>query len=191
MRLTLAPGPFTDIAGVKSEAMLDLFEYTPQNGSFDKNLEAALAISFAGDKTPYAPRSIVESLVLHGAEPLATMHGGRMEGRPVVTRNRYQQGWVFYVGVDSVDDGFYESLARLVGNAAGLVPLIKAPYGVEVTSRQDADKIYYFLVNLTEAEHEDIELPRSMDDLIHEQSAVTKISLGPLDVAVLAAPGKA
>ncbi len=188
MRLMLAPGPFTEIAGVKSEAMLDLFEVAPQNGSLDKNLEAALAISFSGEKTTYAPRSIVESLVLHGAEPLAAMHGGRLEGRPVVTRNRYQQGWIFYVGVDSVDDGFYESLARLVGNTAGLVPLIKAPYGVEVTSRQDADKIYYFLVNLTETAHENIELPRSMDDLIHEQSAVTKISLGPLDVAVLAAP---
>ena len=191
MRLMLAPGPFTEIAGVKSEAMLDLFEVTPQNGSFDKNLEAALAISFSGEKTTYAPRSIVESLVLHGAEPLAAMHGGRLEGRPVVTRNRYQQGWIFYVGVDSVDDGFYESLARLVGNTAGLAPLIKAPYGVEVTSRQDADKIYYFLVNLTETAHENIELPRSMDDLIREQSAVTKISLAPLDVAVLAAPKKA
>ena len=33
---------------------------------------------------------------------------------------------------------------------AGLTPLIEAPHGVEVTSRQDGDTTYYFLLNLTE-----------------------------------------
>jgi beta-galactosidase len=191
MRRMLAPGPFTDIAGVGSEAMLDLADYNPQNGSFTKDLEGELAIGFTGETATYAPRSIIESLVLHGAEPIATVHGGRMSGRPAVTRNRYKKGWVFYVGVDSVDDEFYEALARLVGDAAALSPMIVAPYGVEVTSRNDGDTIYYFLLNLTETAHEGIELPGPMTDLIRDQQGVTRVSLGPLDVAVLASAKKA
>lgn len=186
MRRMLAPGPFTDIAGVHSEAMLDLFEYSSQNGSFDKTFESELAIAFNGDKATFAPRTIIESLDLQGAEAIATVKGGRMDGRPAVTRKQFQRGTVFYVGVDAVDDEFYEALARIVGKTAALTPLIDAPYGVEVTSRQDTDSTYYFLVNLTEIAYENIALPTPMADMIHDRQGVTNISLGPLDVAVLA-----
>ncbi len=188
MRRMLAPGPFTEIAGVRSEAMLDLTEYMPQNGSFDKDLEAALGVGFNGEQTKFTPRTIVESLVLHGAEPIATVLGGRMAGRPAVTRNRFEKGWVFYVGVDCIETEFYDAIARVVGAAAKLMPIIDAPYGVEVTSRQDANTTYHFLLNLTETRHENIELPGPMEDLINDRTGVMKISLGPLDVAVLASP---
>jgi beta-galactosidase len=177
MRRTLAPGAFTDIAGVRSEAMLDLTEVSAQKG---------LGISYAGSETQFNPRTIVESLVLSGAESLASVHGGLMADKPAVTRNRHERGWVFYVGVDCVEDEFYEVFARRVGQTCGLDPLISAPYGVEVTSRQDAEKTYYFLLNLTDATHDRIELPCPMDDLIGERSGVKQIGLGPLEVAVLA-----
>jgi hypothetical protein len=93
---------------------------------------------------------------------------------------------VYYSGVDCLEDGFYESLARIVGAATKLEPLIAVPYGVEVTSREDARSSYYFLLNLTETPHENIPLPRPMDDLVGERSGVSQISLGALDVAVLA-----
>jgi hypothetical protein len=79
-------------------------------------------------------------------------------------------------------------LARNVAEACNLTPLIAAPYGVEVTSRQDATATYYFLLNLTDTAHNNIALPHPMDDLIHDQRGITQISLGPLDVAVLALP---
>jgi hypothetical protein len=97
---------------------------------------------------------------------------------------------VFYVGCDSTDDGFYEALARIGGDAAALKPLIAAPYGIEVTCRQDAASIYYFLLNLTQTAHEKIELPYPMEDLVGERRSITEISLGPLDVAVLASPNR-
>jgi beta-galactosidase GanA len=93
---------------------------------------------------------------------------------------------VIYVGCDSTSDDFYEALAHVTGAASGLTPLIQAPYGVEVTSRQDGDTTYYFLLNLTETPHEKIALPKPMDDLIHDQPGITEVSLGPLEVAVLA-----
>ena len=109
-----------------------------------------------------------------------------MEGRPAVTRNRHGRGWVIYVGCDSTSDDFYEALARVVGAAGGLTPLIEAPHGVEVTSRQDGDTTYYFLLNLTENPQNKITLPKPMDDLIHDRRGITEVTLGPLEVAVLA-----
>ncbi len=187
MRLTLAPGPFTDIAGVKSDAILDLSEYNTQNGNLDANLQAGLGIQFAGSETTFSPRSAIESLTLDGAEVIATVRGaGPMEGRPAVTRNRHGRGWVIYVGCDSTSDDFYEAVAQVARTASGLTPLIQAPDGVEVTSRQDGDTTYYFLLNLTETPHENIALPKPMDDLIRDLHGVTQVSLGPLEVAVLA-----
>ncbi len=189
MRRTLAPGDFTNIAGVKAEAILDLFEYNDQIGNLDAALQNGLGIQFAGSQSVFKPRTAIESLTLHGAEVLATVRGGGpMDGGPAVTRNRQGKGWVFYVGCDSTDDEFYEAVARAVAAACGLTPLIDAPYGVEVTSRQDATRTYYFFLNLTTTAHESIELPRAMDDLIGGRSGVTHISLESLDVALLASP---
>jgi beta-galactosidase len=136
----------------------------------------------------FRPRTILELLTLHGAEPIATYRGGRIAGRPAITRNRHGRGWVFYVGTDCAQDEFHERLARAVGTTGRLSPLLSAPYGVEVVSREDADATYYFLLNLTATVHNDIPLPTPMEDLISSQTGVTKVSLGPLQVAVLAAP---
>jgi beta-galactosidase len=186
MRRMLAPGPFAAIAGVKTEAMLDLVE-----NHLPKEMDAELGISFSGSEGVYRPRTILESLRLQGAETIAVFRGGRMAGQPAVTRNRHGKGWVYYAGTDSPDDGFYESVARMTAATAGLTPLIAAPYGVEVTSREDANTIYYFLLNLTETAHNNIRLPRPMHDLIAEHAEVATVSLGPLEVAVMASPRQA
>jgi beta-galactosidase len=190
MRRALAPGPFTEMAGVRSEAMLDLFEYNAQNRMLDPRLEDELGIVFFGSGTVFRPRTILESLTLDRAEPVATVRGGGpMQGKPIVTRNRYGQGWVFYVGTDSEDDAFYETLVRTIAATGRLAPLIDAPHDVEVTSREAAGTTYYFLLNLGQDTHQAIQLPSPMDDLIGGGRNLTQISLGPLDVALLAARG--
>ena len=187
MRLTLAPGPFAEIAGVKSEAILDLVEYNSQNGNLDAHLQTGLGVRFAGSEASFSPRTAIEVLTLHGAETLATVRGGgSMEGRPAVTRNRHGRGWVIYVGCDSTHDDFYEAVAQAAGVASGIMPLIQAPAGVEVTSRVDGATTFYFLLNMTEERRDGIALPKPMDDLIHDQRGIRQISLGPLEVAVLA-----
>ena len=90
-----------------------------------------------------------------------------------------------YVGCDATSDDFYEAVAHVAGTASGLSPLIQVPYGVEVTSREDGDTIYYFLLNLTETPHENIALPKPMDN-DSDRHGITQVSLGPLEVAVLA-----
>jgi beta-galactosidase len=178
MRRVLPPGAFAEIAGVTAEAKLDLIEYS--------GLQEQFGIGFPGTDSRFRPRTILESLNLHGAETVASFHGGRMEGRPAITRNRHGLGWVFYVGTDCADDLFHETLARAAGATAKLAPLVVAPYGVEVTTREDAQTTFYFLLNLTEDAKNGIVLPRPMVDLINEREGVTSVSLGPLEVAVLA-----
>ncbi|MGC1783174.1 MAG: beta-galactosidase [Acidobacteriaceae bacterium] len=182
MRRVLPPGLFGEMAGVIAEANeVDFIEYPILNTE-------GFGISFLGSNTIFRPHTILESLTLRGAEPVAAFHGGRMAGRPAVTRNRHGKGWVFYVGTDCADDGFYETLARAVADTGNLSPLLAAPFGVEVVSRENAESIFYFLLNLTETTHNDIELPKPMHDLIADQSGQKKISLGPLEVAVLESP---
>jgi beta-galactosidase len=144
-------------------------------------------IGFSGSETTFHPHTILESLTLKGAEAIATFRGGSMEGRPAITRKRYGQGSVFYVGTDSSDNGFYETLARAVGRTAGLSPLIAAPYGVEVVSRENDDTTFYFLLNLTKDAHLNIRLPQPMEDMIAGGGRLTQVSLNPFDVAVLSA----
>lgn len=190
MRRALAPGPFADAAGVHSVAMLDLVEYNPQRGDYDKSLEQELGVAYSGSRTVFKPRTIVESLVLHGAEAVATIQGGgALSGRPAVTRNQYKSGWIYYAGLDSSEEEFYHALAQIVGSAAKLQPLVDAPYGVDVTSRQDSDHTYYFLLNMTAERKDDIELPESMDDIVSDRKGITRISLEPLGVAVLTSRG--
>jgi beta-galactosidase len=186
MRRVLPPGPFSAMAGVTAEAKLDLTEYRPTNGQFDSKLEDELGIRFDKSETVFSPQVILESLLLHGAEPIATFRGaGRMSGQPAITRHRWRQGWVFYVATDCVENAFFETLAREVGTIAKLEPLIAVPYGVEVTSREDSNAIYYFLLNLTETAHLGIRLPAPMDNLITGEPSLRDVSLEPFGVAVL------
>jgi hypothetical protein len=60
----------------------------------------------------------------------------------------------------------------------------QATFGVEVVSRQTADTIFYFLLNLTEEDHQ-ISLPRAMKDMLGDRNEISQIQLGGLEAAVL------
>lgn len=187
MRRMLAPGPFTQAARVRSIAMLDLTEYSPQHGNLDQTLQSELGVVFNGSETAFGPRTIVESLVVEGADVLATIRGGgNLSGHPAITRKRHGNGWIFYVGSDSAKEQFYEILARHVADTTGLAPLIDVPDGVEVTSREDGNTTYYFLLNLTAEGRSRIPLPKSMDEIVSNRTNISQVSLEPLGVAVLA-----
>lgn len=186
MRRVVSPGVFAEMAGVSVDTKLDLLEYSSIRGQMDSAHEAELGISFDGNDAIFRPRIIMESLVLHGAEVVARFHGGRLEGRPAVVRNRYKQGWVIYQGTDSSDHGFHEAVARIAADAVRLRPLMEVPGGVTVTTREDEQHVYTFVLNLTETPHSDINLPRAMRDCLKYGGEVRSINLDPLGVAVLA-----
>lgn len=182
MRRVLSPGPFADMAGVLAGANeVDFVEYS----TFKKD---GFEIRFSEDAGIFHPRTILELLELRGARPIAAFSGQRMAGHPAITQNRYGQGWVFYVGTDSAEDAFYESIAKIVGRTAAISPLIAAPYGVEVVSRETDSTVFYFLLNLSEKRHDKIPLPQAMKNLLADTDQVTEVSLGAFDVAVLSSP---
>jgi beta-galactosidase GanA len=110
-----------------------------------------------------------------------------MEGMPAVTRHRYEKGWVIYAGTDSGEHGFHEALANLAAAAAGVKPLLEVPRGVAVTSREDQHRVYYFVLNLTETPHDNIALPRPMENWTENRRSVSSVRLEPLGIALLAA----
>jgi beta-galactosidase len=183
MRRVLSPGPFAAMAGVTAVSDLSKQDNLAM-GTLDAKLNAELGIVFTDHKTVFAPRTMLEDLRLDGATAVATFRGGRMAGRPAVTRHPYERGFVLYAGTDSAEVGFYEALAREAGAAGRIEPLLDVPRGVEVTTRETPDTTYYFLLNLAETAH-DIRLPQPMHELISEQQ-VSEVSLAPLGVAVLA-----
>lgn len=187
MRRILSPGAFADISGVYSVGKLDLTEVSPARGQMDTAHEAQLGIAFNGSSEVFKPRTVMESLQLRGAEPVAVFRGGRMDGLPAVTRFRYRKGWVIYAGTDSGEHGFHEALAQIAATAAGVTPLLTVPRGVAVTTREDEHHVYYFVLNLTETPHDEITLPRRMENWTDGARSVSSIRLEPLGVAVLAA----
>lgn len=178
MRSVLPPGPFSGIAGVSAESTADFIEYPSTNHD-------TFSVTFPDRPGSFHPHTTLESLKLHGAEPLATIASGSLRGSPVITKCAHGKGWTFYVSMDCQSIGFYEAIAARVGAAAGLSPLIAAPYGVEVVSREDSTNVYYFLLNLTENSHTNIALPHPMDDMLDKNLSVDSISLAPFGVAVL------
>jgi beta-galactosidase GanA len=185
MRHILAPGIFSDIAGVASVAKLDLTEYNPAHGQMDSKFEVELGIAFESGDSVYRPRTTMEQIELHGAEVIAHFRGGRMEGLPAVTRYRHKQGWVIYAATDSGDHSFHEALAQAAANAVGLQPLLNVPRGVAVTTRTDGKREFMFVLNLTETAHDAISLPTPMEDWANGGRTVSTLELGPLGVALL------
>ena len=56
MRPRAFSGPFADIAGVTTDAVLDLVEYNSQAGNLDVQHQSELGIQFAGSQTIFKPR---------------------------------------------------------------------------------------------------------------------------------------
>lgn len=178
LRESLAPGPFAEAAGISIAGTLSMG--TPAAA---RDLNAEYTVSFAGGPA-FKPFQRMQRIDLHGAEVLATFQGGHFESRPAVTVRKFGRGQLVYVGVDSLDRGFYVALAQELKRRFDIRPILNAPLDVEVTSRSTDRFEYIFLLNLTEQARQ-IELPTPMREMIADKEARGTLSLGPLDVAVL------
>jgi len=83
-----------------------------------------------------------------GAESIADYTSGFYASTPAATKNRYGEGWVFYIGTQP-DKG---ALAKLLGLAAGAADLsgpVCAFTRLEVTRRTLDGTNFYFIMNFT------------------------------------------
>ena len=103
---------------------------------------------------------------------------------PVVTRNHFGKGNVYYVGSQLDETGLEKVLTQAVADA-GVTPVIPEATQLEVTVRESETTRFYYVMNFTgEAQP----LPDSLagkTDLITGETAKCGDSLKPWDVLLL------
>lgn len=90
---------------------------------------------------------------LEGAEAAAFYEKDFYAGTPVITKNAYGKGTVYYVGTRS-DQEFYKMLMDEICKSICISPVIEGAPGIEATKRSKDGENYYFLLNHTEESKE-------------------------------------
>ena len=120
--------------------------------------------------------------ILHpeGAEVLARYASNFYAGSPVITKNTFGKGFVYYVGAQLEE----KALSKVLGQAAlaaGVKPLDGEEKGLEITCRSIDGRRYYFIINLTQAAQP---LPRRFagkKDLLTGGNLSEGMALAPFD----------
>ncbi|MBN1807928.1 MAG: beta-galactosidase [Planctomycetes bacterium] len=118
------------------------------------------------------------------AEVLARYGEWHMEAFAALTRNRYGDGYGYYMGTVCGEEAFYDALAAELAEKAGIRPILAPPAGVEATMREGNGRKIVFLVNHTEEEKE-VGLPFAGTELISGKKTGMSARLGRYGVAVI------
>lgn len=143
------PGPLRKLAGVWAEEIDPLWK-GQKNRALPSPGGKALGLSGEYGISSLCELVHAESRAGGAAEVLATYGDDWYSGRPVLTRNRYGEGSVYYLAA-KVDGRFTDDL---VGGIAKELELKSAwpealPAGVNAQARTDGDTDYVFLMNFT------------------------------------------
>lgn len=149
-------------------------------------LPAGVENSFAYCGKTYPATLLCGLLHLEGARQIDESGYGRdfYEGMPVITKNDFGKGRAYYVATASNAE-FYETFLEDLCAEQGIVPVLKAPRGVEVTSRENEGGRLLYILNHNDGDAQ-INLPEAMRDLISgEDLAAGTHLLKPKDVKIL------
>jgi beta-galactosidase len=163
VRLGGYPGAFRDLLGIRVE---ELFPLRPAE-------EVALSGGGSG-------RVWTEDARALDTEVLRTYADGPLAGRPVVTRRQVGSGAAWYLGT-LADDATLSALLAQVTEAAGVLPALDVPPGVEAVRRRSPDASWLFVLNHGEA---DANVEVSGHDLVTD-AAVGPTALLPPSGALL------
>lgn len=149
-------------------------------------LPAGVENSFAYCGKTYPATLLCGLLHLEGARQIDESGYVRdfYEGMPVITKNDFGKGRAYYVATASNAE-FYETFLEDLCAEQGIVPVLKAPRGVEVTSRENEGGRLLYILNHNDGDAQ-INLPEAMRDLISgEDLAAGTHLLKPKDVKIL------
>jgi beta-galactosidase len=118
------------------------------------------------------------------AEALADFEPWHLASYAALTRNRFGQGWGYYVGANMAEDAFYDALVAEVLKRSGLAPAVRPPAGVEASVRSGGGKKLLFLINHTE-ERQTVAVPAGKIELLSGAATGAKIVLDRYGVAVI------
>lgn len=126
------PGRLRDILGIWVEE-LDALRDGMEN-------------QFTYDGVTYPSTIICDLLHTEGAKIYATYERDFYAGMPVLTKNKFGNGYAYYMATSS-NEAFYKKLLGDICNKCGINSIIKTPTGVEATLRQKGKDSYLFLLN--------------------------------------------
>jgi beta-galactosidase len=118
-----------------------------------------------------------------GAEPLASYTDNFYAGTPAATRNAFSEGTAYYLGTRP-EARYTKSLLKRIYEETGVRPTADVPPGVDAVRRKTEDASFFFVLNHGK-EAAEIRLPKPGRDLLTGTEHDAKLTLDPLEVAVL------
>lgn len=135
-----SPSNLTDVLGLRR---------TEIDGLYEEEENAAIPIenNSLSISKKYTCRNLCELVKVSSAEVLMTYEKDFYKGLPVLTRNKFGKGCIYYVCAD-MEEAFYTDLLEAVIKEENIEkPLSFIPEGVEVTTRESDEAIYLFIQN--------------------------------------------
>lgn len=80
------------------------------------------------------------------AESVADYTSNFYAGSPAVTKNRFGQGVVYYIGTQLEKD-FLDTILDEATNSANLTAVIEGETNLEISCRHTEEAVYYFIIN--------------------------------------------
>lgn len=139
--------------------------------------------TYAGEQ--YPADILCDLLHLEGAQALASYEEDFYKGMPALTENSFGKGKAFYVAAGSNREFYAKYLSDLC-DRLGILPVLKAPAGIEATVRKNENGSFLFVLNHNDTDTE-VVLPDGGTDLITGRSypAGETVVLASKDVLIL------
>ncbi|NLG49825.1 MAG: beta-galactosidase [Chloroflexi bacterium] len=118
------------------------------------------------------------------AETLARYGEWHMQPYAALTRNRYGQGWGYFLGTVIQEPGFYDALIAELLERAGIAAVVKPPAGVEASIREGNGRRLLFLINHTE-QPQTVTVPAGQMELLTQTETGHTLTLDRYGVAVV------
>jgi beta-galactosidase len=128
------PGPLSRVLGIWVEEIDAMYDGQTNT------------IEMIDGSSTYSCSRLADLLHAESAEVLATYGSDFYAGMPCLTRNTFGKGHAYYIATDP-DDKFLDDFYTGIVQKHALAPMLKAPTGVEVTTRQKNGTSILFLLN--------------------------------------------
>lgn len=165
------PGPLRELAGVWVE---EIDALAPEQFNRIKYL----------DGEEYTCNLLCDIMHLEGAKALAHYSTDFYKDTPVISKNDFGKGQVFYVGTQVDKEGLAKVL-DIVSDSSKLSPVIDEKTALEVTVRRKGDSLFYFIINLTDKNYDIPKCFIGEKDLLTGKVIEADIEMKPYDVRLV------
>jgi len=134
------PHGLMDVFGLRSMEIDALYDE-------ESNFSVPVEGNSLGMKSQWICKNLCDIVKVSTAEILSVYGEDFYNGMPAFTKNKYQEGFAYYICAD-FEQGFYdEAYTKIVNEAKIVRPMEEIPQGIEVTTRYSKENEYIFVQN--------------------------------------------